>query len=62
MDPPHVDRRLAVQASHFVIFGNSKDLAKIRQVKDRDCRFPRSNARKNRVRMANLAAKSGLSF
>ncbi len=29
LDPPHVDRRLAVQASHFVIFGNSKDLAKI---------------------------------
>jgi hypothetical protein len=49
-------------ASHFVIFGNSKYLAKIRQVKDRDCQFPRSNARKNRVRMANLAAKSGLSF
>jgi hypothetical protein len=39
LDPPHVDRRLAVQASHFVIFGNSKDLAKIRQVKDRDCRL-----------------------
>ncbi len=29
LDPPHVDRRLAVQASHFVIFGKSKDLAKI---------------------------------
>jgi hypothetical protein len=62
LDPPHVDRRLAVQASHFVIFGNSKDLAKIRQVKDRDFRFPRSNTHKNRVRMADLAAKSGLSF
>lgn len=26
IDPPHVDRRLAVQSSHFVIFGKTKDL------------------------------------
>jgi hypothetical protein len=39
LDPPHVDRRLAVQGSHFVIFGNSRDLAKIRQVEGRDCRL-----------------------
>jgi hypothetical protein len=28
IDPPHVDRRLAVQGSHFTIFGKSKDLTK----------------------------------
>jgi FRG domain-containing protein len=39
LDPPHVDRRLATQASHFVIFGRSKDLTKIRLVKRKDCRL-----------------------
>jgi hypothetical protein len=29
IDPPHVDRRLAIQASRFVIFGKMQDLAKI---------------------------------
>jgi hypothetical protein len=28
IEPPHVDRRLAVQRSHFVIFGKTKDLAR----------------------------------
>jgi hypothetical protein len=27
IDPPHVDRRLAVQGSHFMIFGTKRDLA-----------------------------------
>jgi hypothetical protein len=27
IDPPHVDRRLAVQGSHFMIFGTERDLA-----------------------------------
>jgi hypothetical protein len=29
IDPPHVDRRLAVQGSHFVIFGTKRDLTKM---------------------------------
>ncbi len=28
IEPPHVDRRLAVQRSHFVIFGKTRDLAR----------------------------------
>jgi hypothetical protein len=30
IDPPHVDRRLAAQGSHFVIFGRTQDLTKIK--------------------------------
>ncbi len=37
IDPPHVDRRLAVQASRFVIFGRTKDLTKIPPVRSRNC-------------------------
>src|SRR5260370_2316795 len=29
IDPPHVDRRLAVQGSHFMIFGTKRDLAEM---------------------------------
>ena len=39
IDPPHVDRRLAVQGSHFVIFGKSRDLAKSKRIKDKRCRL-----------------------
>jgi len=39
IDPPHVDRRLSVQGSHFVIFGKSRDLAKSRRIKERRCRL-----------------------
>lgn len=39
IDPPHVDRRLAIQASRFVIFGLTKDLTKIRGVRRRNCRL-----------------------
>lgn len=39
IDPPHVDRRLAVQSSHFVIFGKTQDLLKTRKVKDKRCRL-----------------------
>ena len=33
IDPPHVDRRLAVQSSRFVIFGVDRDLMKIKAIK-----------------------------
>jgi hypothetical protein len=50
IDPPHIDRRVAVQASHFVIFGRSRDLARIRHVKAKNCRLakiiiPRASVR-----------------
>jgi hypothetical protein len=32
IDPPHIDRRLAVQSSHFVIFGRARNLARISSV------------------------------
>jgi hypothetical protein len=34
IDPPHVDRRLAVQQSRFVIFGKTKDLARTRAARE----------------------------
>jgi FRG domain len=34
IEPPHVDRRLAVQRSHFVIFGKTKDLARTRAARE----------------------------
>jgi len=39
IDPPHVDRRLSVQGSHFVIFGKSRDLAKSKRIQDKRCRL-----------------------
>jgi hypothetical protein len=50
IDPPHVDRRVAVQASHFVIFGQARDLARIRPVKDKNCRLAKIVIRKENVR------------
>ncbi len=35
IDPPHVDRRVAVQGSHFVIYGKTKDLVSLRKSKSR---------------------------
>lgn len=32
IDPPHVDRRLAVQGSHFMIFGKKRDLTKMKEL------------------------------
>jgi len=32
IDPPHVDRRLAVQGSHFMIFGTKPDLARMKDL------------------------------
>ena len=34
IEPPHVDRRLAVQQSRFVIFGRTQDLAKTKGAKE----------------------------
>jgi len=34
IEPPHVDRRLAVQQSRFVIFGKTKDLARTRAARE----------------------------
>ncbi len=39
IDPPHVDRRLAIQGSRFVIFGQSRDLTKTTPVRHRNCRL-----------------------
>jgi len=39
MDPPHVDPRLSIQASHFVIFGLTKDLTKMTAVRKRASRL-----------------------
>lgn len=39
IEPPYVDRRLAAQASRFVIFGRTRDLSKIRAVRHKDCRL-----------------------
>jgi FRG domain len=50
IDPPHVDRRVAVQASHFVIFGKSRNLARIRSVKDKNCRLAKIIIHKENVR------------
>jgi hypothetical protein len=41
IDPPHVDRRLAVQRSRFLIFGKSMDLTRMDIVKEKDCRLAR---------------------
>jgi len=32
IDPPHVDRRLAVQGSHFLIFGTKRDLTEMEEL------------------------------
>lgn len=32
IDPPHVDRRLAVQGSHFMIFGTKRDLTNMKEL------------------------------
>jgi len=32
IDPPHVDRRLSVQGSHFMIFGTKRDLAETKEL------------------------------
>jgi hypothetical protein len=32
IDPPHVDRRLAVQGSHFMIFGTKRDLVDMKEL------------------------------
>ncbi|MBI3646873.1 MAG: FRG domain-containing protein [Acidobacteriales bacterium] len=38
LDPPHVDRRLQMQGSHFVIFGKERtDLATINWTRRKDC-------------------------
>src|SRR5262249_3613457 len=39
IDPPHVDRRLAVQGSHFVIFGRAQDMAQMRPARRKNCRL-----------------------
>jgi hypothetical protein len=39
IEPPHVDARLAAQASRFVIFGQSHDLSKLKAVGDKDCQI-----------------------
>jgi hypothetical protein len=49
IDPPHVDRRLSVQASHFVIFGKSQDLARIRPIKKNNCRLAKIPIPRNRL-------------
>ena len=49
IDPPHVDRRVAVQASHFVIFGKSRDLARIRSIKESNCRLAKIIIPKRKV-------------
>lgn len=33
IDPPHLDRRISAQESHFVIFGRAKDLSKTHSIK-----------------------------
>ncbi len=50
IDPPHIDRRVAVQASHFVIFGKSHDMARIRHVKAKNCRLAKIIIPRARVR------------
>ena len=35
IDPPHVDRRLAAQGSHFVIFGSNRDLMRMKAAKSK---------------------------
>jgi hypothetical protein len=43
IDPPHVDRRLAVQGSHFMIFGTKRDLADMEEL-----------TRSNKARLAKM--------
>jgi hypothetical protein len=35
IDPPHVDRRLAAQGSHFVIFGSNHDLMRMKAARSK---------------------------
>jgi hypothetical protein len=44
MEPPHVDRRLAAQASRFVIFGTTKDLMRTKAARTRPHRDRRVGA------------------
>lgn len=39
IDPPHVDRRLAIHGSRFVIFGLTQNLTRTRAVRRRNCRL-----------------------
>lgn len=39
IDPPHVDRRLAIQGSRFVIFARTRDLTKTHTVRRPKCRL-----------------------
>jgi hypothetical protein len=48
---PTLDRRVAVQASHFVIFGKSRDLARIRSVKEKSCRLAKITIPKRNIRL-----------
>jgi hypothetical protein len=41
IDPPHLDPRLAVQGSHFVIFGRTQEMTRMRAVKKKNCRLAR---------------------
>ncbi len=51
IEPPHIDRRLAIQGSRFVIFGKVKDLTTVADAKGGPCRLMRiiisRNSRKN---------------
>ncbi len=38
IDPPHVDRRLAAQGSHFVIFGANRDLMRMKAARSKRAR------------------------
>jgi FRG domain-containing protein len=50
IDPPHIDRRVAVQASHFVIFGKSRDITRIGHVKAKNCRLAKIVISRGNVR------------
>jgi len=52
IEPPHIDVRLAAQASRFVIFGQNRDLSSIHAVRRHDCQLIKLVvARKARVKI-----------
>lgn len=52
IDPPHIDRRLAVQGSRFLIYGTRKDLTQ----QDDLLRNPKSRLAKILIRASSIAA------
>jgi hypothetical protein len=60
IEPPYVDRRIASQVSRFVIFGQARDLSKIKSARRDDCRLAKIVIqRKVRARLLDELERMG---